>query len=620
MKLKSFKVVNYKSVIDSNECRLSDNDNILVLAGQNESGKSSILQALRDYEGKKLSDDCNRDDESNPAISCTYVVEAPGDLPSKDIVDNYKFPKTVVEIIDAIREFTITREFSGVKKYTTYLDAELTLKLKNAFEAENVRIKIENERLLAEAKATHAETDESSSDNEDVKPAELLNINEVIHSVGDALWGYAPKIIFFDDFCDILPDKISIKDLKTSNSKVKGYQAVKNIETILNTDFSKFDDYKDGKRETLQNDFHDEITASFNEKWKQRIAEGNGAKIHIKYNQGKAADASYLNFFIETTRNEFLSPGKRSQGFKWFLSFFLHLKAEDERSDKLIILFDEPGLFLHSKAQMDMIAVFEELALKNQIIYSTHSPYLIDTKKLHRLRLVVNTKKAGSTIEKVTSGKIKNQKDALKPVIDAIGLDVASPFSVAQKHNAILEGISDFYYVQAMAKLLNREYDIGFIPSMGSSNCHLLMELCIGWGLEWVIIFDDKGALKDYNKIKRDFFSDDEKSTDEHIYRLRGFDGIEDLFTADDMKLVNSEADFGTLKNSEVVRNYGGKELYARLFYEKVNSGEITSIKVSKASLKNFGKIFHFIEKTFKIEPRKIHIDMENKLVEGNGN
>jgi predicted ATP-dependent endonuclease of OLD family len=268
-------------------------------------------------------------------------------------------------------------------------------------------------------------------------------------------------------------------------------------------------------------------------------------------------------------------------------------------------LFDEPGLYLHSKAQSDMIAVFEELSSKNQIIYSTHSPYLIDTTKLHRLRLILNTKEHGTTIEKITSAKILNQKDALKPIIDALGLEVASQFSVALKNNVILEGISDFHYMQAMKSILGKAYELGLLPSMGSSNSHLLMELCIGWGLNWLIIFDDKGAVKDFNKIKKNYFGDSEEETTKKVLRIKECDGIEDAFTIGDMKLVNPDAMFSSdKKNSQVVADHGGKELYARLFYEKTRTGEITKEKLSKTAIKRFEEIFVFIETTFEIKPK----------------
>lgn len=587
MKLKSFRVTNYKSIVDSGECRLSDNDNITVLAGQNESGKSSILQALRDFEKEEIDTDSLRDDGSIPVISCVYD-DVKEDFKDEKLFEDIEISDSVKKIITGLKELKIIKSLDEEGNLTVSFDTNLKDEITKVLETENEAISKKNEAIKG---GTVSE-----------EPASLWEIEPTLDEIIEELILYTPNIIFFDDFCDLLPDQILISDIKARNKDAKGLQAVKNVETILGADFTKLDDLSDGRRETTQTTYHEAITADFNEKWKQRIAEGNGAKVHVKHYRNTTG-TSYLKFYIETKKGEFLSVEKRSQGFKWFLSFYLQLKAEDKRTDHLIILFDEPGMYLHSKAQLDMIKVFEELSSKNQIIYSTHSPYLIDTAKLHRLRLVLNTKETGTTIEKITSNKINNQKDALKPIIDALGLEVASPFSVAKKNNVIVEGISDFHYMHSMKQILNKDYEIGLLPSMGSSNSHLLMEICMGWGLNWTIIFDDKGAVKDYNKIKRQFFNDNEDETKKRIHKLKDCDGIEDMFTVGDMKLVDAQAEFSAdKKNSEVVSQYGGKELYARLFYEKVRNGEITRDKVSQTCIKNFEKVFSFIETALEIE------------------
>jgi len=587
MKLKSFKITNYKSIIDSGECRLSDNDNITILAGQNESGKSSILQALRDFENGAIGEDSLRDDNLIPKIDCTFsVIE--DDFNQEEFFESIDIPESVVKLISGLKEIKISKTLVQGINLTSTLDENLTKEINVILDEENELINKKNEEIKAGKTTGEQNT--------------LWDFETTLNKIIDKLQYYIPNIIFFDDFCDLLPEKILISEIKTRNKDAKGYQAVKNIETILGSDFTKLDDLPDGRRETTQTTYHEKITADFNEKWKQRIAEGSGAKVHVKHYRDSSG-VSYLKFYIETKKGEFLSVEKRSQGFKWFLSFYLHLKAEDKRTENLIILFDEPGLYLHSKAQLDMIKVFEELSVKNQIIYSTHSPYLIDTTKLHRLKLVLNTKEYGTTIEKITSNKIQNQKDALKPIIDALGLEVASPFSLAKKDNVIVEGISDFHYLQAMKQLLKKEYNIGILPSMGTSNCHLLMELCIGWGVNWVIIFDDKGAIKDYNKIKKFFFNDNEEQTQNKIFKLKNCDGIEDMFSIGDLKLVNADSKFSSeRKNSEVVSENGGKELYARLFYEKVISEEIKLSQLSTQTIKNFEKVFNFIESAFDIQ------------------
>jgi predicted ATP-dependent endonuclease of OLD family len=587
MKLKSFRIQNYKSIIDSGECRLSESDGITVLAGQNESGKSSILQALRDYERNELSEGCLRDDESIPVITCAF-----DDL---DYDESRFKANSYGEITDAlwlyikkVGELRIIKRASDQHKLVSSLDESFKEKIIHLMEESNSAI-------LAKREAV--KSSRSVINEEDVDP--LYDLQDDTDRIVSDLESLTPYTLFFDDFCDILPDTILISDLKAAKP-VRGLDAVRNVEKILGADFSKLDSLSDSKRESSQTGYQETLTADFKEKWKQRIGDENGATVHVRHYRNKNGEP-YLAFYIETRKGEFLPVGQRSQGFKWFLSFYLQLRAENERKRKLIVLFDEPGMYLHSKAQADMLKVFEEISSKNQIVYSTHSPYLIGTDSLHRVRLVLNTQNTGTTIEKITSGKVMGRKDALKPIIDAIGLEVASSFSVAKRDNVILEGISDFYYMQAMKIVLDIKSEFAFVPSMGASNAHLLMEMCIGWGLNWVIIFDDKGARKDYNKIRDSFFNKDDVDAQKQIYQLPKCDGIEDMFAISDMKLVNSKAEFSSQNlNSVMVNNYGGKELYARLFLEKVKTGEITAEKLSKKATTGFSEVFKFISEAFK--------------------
>jgi len=416
--------------------------------------------------------------------------------------------------------------------------------------------------------------------------------------LGGAILFMAPKIILFDDLFDILPDIFYLDEL-TDGSTAKGLQAVRNVESILEVDFSDLKDFSDNKVTKKQREFEATLTADFNERWKQRIGDEKGATISVTYHQGGKDGRAYLRFFIQTKAGELLPPQKRSLGFKWFLSFYLHLTAEDKNTSNLILLFDEPGSHLHSKAQYDMIRVFEELSHKNQIIYATHSPYLIDAEKLNRVRLVFNKQSTGTTVEKITTKLSENQKDAIKPVIDAMGMSVAHSFSAAKDKNVIVEGLSDYYYLSAAKKLIGNKGDFYFMPAMGASNAHLLMELCIGWGLRWLMIFDEKGSSKEVKKIKIQFFSND-KSVDLKIHTLKGCDGIEDIFTEDDIKLAAPDFTRTTEYLSKDLKAYGGKELIGRFFLDKVEANEITLSHLSKKAQNHLKDIFTFIEEGFK--------------------
>jgi hypothetical protein len=561
---------------------LSPSDGITIVAGQNESGKSSLLEALMHYEEGTPCLDAYRNEEeldAKPSVICIYTLEKDFDLynelsqlndPNARLAPALKTEEFSYFLKKISQRGTIQlARFIGSSKENKYPivyqhDIELSIVLKKLKEKE-----------------------------------EFQKLSEIDLRIllGTELFRLAPKIILFNEFFDILPDKFYLSDLD-GGSKAKGWQAVKNVETILDTNFSTLATASARKITMSHRDYEAKLTADFNERWRQRIGDESGAVISVTFHQGGIEGKPYLSFFIETRKGELLSPEKRSMGFKWFLSFYLHLTAEDKRNSNLILLFDEPGLHLHSKAQYDMLRVFEELSQKNQIIYATHSPYLIDTSKLHRVRLVFNSKDAGTTIEKITTNLSENQKDAIKPIIDALGLSVAHDFSAAKKRNVIVEGISDYYYLTAAKKLCGVEQEFYFMPAMGSPNAHLLMELCIGWGLEWLMIFDEKGSSKDVRKIKTQFFPHD-PDINTKIHTLKGCDGIEDIFEEEDIKLASPGFVRTAATLSKDLSSHGGKELIGRFFLDKVESGEITLDKLSEKAKNHFQEVFAFIEKGF---------------------
>lgn len=593
MKLKSFRIKNYKSVIDSGVCRLSENDNILILAGQNESGKSAILQALYDFEIGELRDDCVRDFEDSvkyPVIECVFTLED-GDksniVEELEEVEESNIEKKILDVflfeLKDLSEITLIRSFENYKD--SRLDFDIPL-------IDSMQKKIDN---LIEDQEQSEEYENAS----EVEEAIEIDVSDSSSTLAKKIHLYAPKMIFFDDFCDLLPDRIYISDLIEPNEDAKGYSAVRNVERILNENLGELDSLSDAASAARQDKISRSFTANFNERWNQKIYGNNEVELSIIYQQGgKDTKGAYLNFYVLTKEEEYLTPNKRSQGLKWFLSFYLQLTAESKITDDLVILFDEPGLFLHSKAQSDIKTLFKELAVKDQIIYSTHSPYLIDVKSLNRVRLILNLEAEGTKVEKITTQKTGGHLDAMKPIIDAIGLEIAHMFSPVSNKNIILEGIADYNYFMGMGKILSFEEDVAFVPSMGATNVHLLMELCIGWGLDWLIIFDDgsqsRAALK---KIKKLFFYDEEDDIEKKIYILKDSEGIEELFTASDLKLVRPDADFPqAIKKSDKVKEYGGKEIFSRSFLEKANNGEITKTDMSPTTIKRFEKIFQFIK------------------------
>lgn len=609
MKLKKFRIQNYCSIIDSGVIELSDNDNVSVFAGQNESGKSSLLRALYDFERGKFEPDSmpfSKGQKPIQSVSCTYRIEQSDDIAeilSDIVIDDYELKIEEGEkVLDEnklkkIREFTITKTNENGEVKTVVDD--------NSF-------KIFQAAILDKPKEVKEGGETKTDEGEEIKEKYIEIADEQNPDVADLFWQAGPKIVFFDDFCDLLPNKIFVSALKEEKTDTEGYRAVRNLEQILGTDFVKKNEEADSVRRTKEDEENEVLSVDFQKDWGQRIHGEN--KVLVKYDfqkrNGEGENGSYINFYVETKKGQPLPPKQRSKGLIWFLSLWLELKAQDIEHNDLVLLLDEPDQHLHVKAQKDILKLINKLASGDkskkgdQIFYATHSPYLIEVDYLSRIKLVLNTENEGTKIEDIVTSKIDTEykKDALQPIADAIGLNV-SEFSPLNNKNVILEGISDYYYFSGMKKVLSKTGNYAFVPGIGVRQINNLISMSIGYGLSWIAIIDDdpekggKDSKKKFDEIKDSVFDGDEDKTKEKVHILEGIVGIENMFTHNDLKLIDSIVKQDSDKTKVVGRKR--KVLFSKLFFEKADKGEITEDKISKTAKDNFKKAFDFIERNF---------------------
>ena len=590
MKLHSFRIKNYKSITDTGEVLLSDYDNITVLIGQNESGKSSVFEALNAYENNDFDKDSkpfSTETTVTQSVSCTYKIEDSNyfvGILSNSIKEKYGIPDKNIDgkKMNEITHFTLTRSFDTEKNESKLeLNDEVFNIVKNSF---------------------HVVMGEENVPAADGTVGRIILNESVLNDmskIAEIFWYCAPVISFFNDFCDLLPDRIKLASLKTKDKDAEGYNAVKNFEKLLKVEFVKLYECEDLERGSIEDEHNQKISADFHKSWGQRIHNINKFDIKYKFEKRNTEDESYVNFYTETKDGQKLKPHQRSKGLVWFLSFWLELEAQNSETQELIILADEPGLYLHVKAQEDVLKLFERLAEKgHQIVYTTHSPNLIEIEKLGRINLVINDEEKGTILEPVTTSKLdtKNKQDALQPIANAIGFSV-SGFGLSKK-SVILEGISDFYYYSAMRHLLKRSIDYALVPGIGARKQKTLVSYSIGYGIEWLCVFDDdssKGndSQNTFDDIKEYFFADDDNSAKSKMYITKDISCVENMFTKDDIRLIdNTIQDKASAKEMISDRR---KVLFSKLFHEKVMSGKITNKMVSKDAQDNFKKVFDWI-------------------------
>ncbi len=169
------------------------------------------------------------------------------------------------------------------------------------------------------------------------------------------------------------------------------------------------------------------------------------------------ADGDHFRIWVsDEKRPEEIELEGRSTGLQWFLSFYLVFLVESADSHEgAILLLDEPGISLHPLAQRDLSAFFDGLAETNQLIYTSHSPFLVDADRLDRARKVyvgeTGTSKVTSDL-RASDGDI-TQRGAGYAVHAALGLTVAESLLLGCEP-AVVEGVSDQHYLSGMKTIL----------------------------------------------------------------------------------------------------------------------------------------------------------------------
>lgn len=171
------------------------------------------------------------------------------------------------------------------------------------------------------------------------------------------------------------------------------------------------------------------------------------------------ADGDHFRIWVSDDRRpEEVELEGRSTGLQWFLSFYLVFLVESQDTHSgCILLLDEPGHSLHPLAQRDLSDFFDGLAQHNQLLFTTHSPFLVDADRLDRARKVFvapdGTSKATSDLG--ADGGDPTKRGAGYAVYAALGLSVAEGLLVGCKP-VIVEGPSDQHYLTAIKTLLIR--------------------------------------------------------------------------------------------------------------------------------------------------------------------
>ena len=608
MKLKKFRIKNFKSITDSGDCYLTDT--ITILAGKNESGKTSILEALEDFDtDEKIRDTAKpiKSPEAIPEISITFTVEK--DTIKEVLTEIGSTQKAVADIeLEIIKTFPDIYTFGKSTEENELFGTKEIEKIQKSIKDKWSKVKalhtkypqlggisfdfefsdLTNEKTLLTAFKTATAPNIPQIDEKDRESfpkilveieTEIQNLENLIATEDNflkAIKKWIPNFVFFNSFDDIFPNKIPFTELETN-------EWIQDLAVISDLDVPTIKASPARDKQKHKKDVNIVINKDYEKFWTQDIT-----NLSVDW------DSSDLYFWIEED-GYLYEPSLRSKGMQWHLAFYIKVSARANENVPNIILIDEPGLFLHAKAQEDILRLLEDSAKEVQLIFSTHSPYLLEADKLNRIRLIHRTKKAGTKIENKVHALA--DKETLTPIMTAIGLELSVGITALDKvNNVVVEGPSDLYYLNAFKNILNKD-SVNFIFGGGAGNMPVVGTILHGWGGKVIYLYDNDQGKKDGEKNLKDNWM---VTKDLVLAVLNTAGSIEDIFSPSNFRefvLGDASKTYTELNSEYVKKSKLDKVLLAKTFLETCQNG--TSINLDTTTKENLTKLFESIEGKF---------------------
>lgn len=513
MKLSKFRVTTFRSVDDSGWIDASD---VTALIGENEAGKTNLLLPLWKFNPSSggeinLLDDMPRsryaemrnEPEKHDFITCVFELEER----ERSFAIKYGVPEAAANTIEVVRDFD--------GRYGIYFCDDLELDLNGLFDQTKPAVKDDEET------ETETEPDRGPS----------------LHTM---LKHFLPKFVYYSNYGNLdaqiyLPHvvenaerddlgakeqakartlKVLFKLVNLSAEEILELGTASGVTERINHQGHRVSidpktdeeiEEAEGKlreRSALLQSASTKLTKSFKEWWKQG-----------DYRFRLDADGNYFRIWVSDDRREDeIELENRSTGLQWFLSFFLVFTYESEDAHKdSIILLDEPGLSLHPLAQRSLSVFFDNLSQSNQLLFTTHSPFLIEADRLDRVRKVY-VDDSGYTVSSDNLGGAKkgNIAAATYAVFSALNLSVAESLLMGCAP-VIVEGPSDQHYLTAIKTILISKglikppLELVFPPSGGAKTAKIIASILLGRDDKLpVVLLDGDTAGKQASKSLRD--------------------------------------------------------------------------------------------------------------------
>lgn len=543
MRLESFRVRNYRSINDSGEIAVS---RITALLGRNESGKSNLLRALhslnpiegfeplksiKDFPRHRRLEECNDD---TAVLSTTWVLDGEDkeallevlpratDVKRVTVGRNYQgktrtvgFPDLIpIPFDEADVKSKVKKVAAAVRAAAQKQEAPTTLdNSADAFETVASSTRLRDawaSQTVAAAKNLRTALAGADAELTDKQEELLSDLEELADSiVGDKdaqqkarTWvvGAIPKFIYVDEYPELdghhdIAAYIQRKSQGQHLDSDKNFDKLCKVAGLKPEDLQNFlanGDYE--TRNQLANRASAVVTGEIKRLWKDRA-------LKIRFN----LDANHLDTIISDPTSTYdveINLNERSRGFQWFFAFYITFSADTDggRAEDAIILLDEPGLYLHAKSQSDLLRHLEA-DFNNQILYSTHSPFMVPTHALDSVRTVNIAEEAGTTVTNDPTGDART----LFPLQAALGYDLAQSLFVGP-NNLVVEGVTDFWIMSAVSAYAAEKgrtplsAALTMTPAGGAQKVSYMVALLTSESLNVLVLLDterDSKATKD---------------------------------------------------------------------------------------------------------------------------
>ena len=585
IKLKNVVINKYKSFLEKQEIEIEDG--VTRIVGKNESGKTALLEAMAkfnyfDPKDKTFTFNSTNDyprgelkryqqeypNEDFDVITCTFEL-------SDDLLN--QISEDVGKDVFTSKSIIVAKTYNNIKRFynvSTNTKKFIEQFLQNYTLEDSIKQELIKSNSLEELVEKLKEIEELTDVYKELKTKYIEshktdNENRLAsYIISKYIEPNLPEFLYFDEYYS-LPGTINLQKFlngqvddtftKEQNDITKALFELSNIDIKKVMDSNNYEDFIAELEATSNN-----ITDKLLEYWTTNKNLEIKFEIQSKENTSTRNIEKILQIRIRNTKHRVTLPLKnRSKGFIWFFSFLVWFSKVQEKKN-LIILLDEPGLNLHAEAQADLLKYIDkELLPRYQVIYTTHSPFMIESDKLDEVRTVYdsNDSKVGSIISNALEEK---DQGTLFPLQAALGYNLAQNLYISDK-NLLVEGVADLMFLTVMSGILkenNREglnEDITIVPVGGLDKVATFISLLRGNELNMVCLLDtfidQKGKKRLEDLIKDKIIKEKQiKFFDQYIDRLNIAE-IEDMFEIEEyLKLFNEEfsKDYKSISKKEI--------------------------------------------------------------------